>query len=99
MTMLGIVFRVQCIFPNMESVAMLNEKYQQNSEKIGKKSSLMMDGYCFRVQCTLLIMENNAFLDENSNKIQRKSEKNRDDAGRALFSGSNVHFQWKHLHF
>ena len=75
MTMLSIVFRVQHTFPNMKSVAMLNEKYQQNSEKIGKKSSLMMDGYCFRVQCTLLIMENNAFLDENGNKIQRKSEK------------------------
>ena len=25
-TMLGIVFRVKCTFPNMESMAMLNEK-------------------------------------------------------------------------
>ena len=31
-TMLGIVFRVQRIFPNMESVAMLNKK--KNGEKI-----------------------------------------------------------------
>ena len=41
---------------------------------------------------------------KNGNKIQKKSEKKQgwigDDAGRALFSGSNVHFQiWKHLHF
>ena len=46
---------------------MLNEKYQENSERIEKKSVGMvfiMEGYCFRVQCTFPDMENNAFLDE-----------------------------------
>ena len=67
-------------------------------------SSLVMDGYCFRVQCTLPNVEKMLFWMKNSNKIQKKIRKKQgwidDDAGRALFLGSNVHFQiWKHLHF
>ena len=41
-TILCIVFRVQRTFPNMESVAMLNEKYQYNGKKITKKTRMVV---------------------------------------------------------
>ena len=58
-------FRVQYTFPNMESIAMVNE----NSYKIGKKREknrellvMMLGG--FRVQCAFPNMEIFACLDE-----------------------------------
>ena len=36
----GAAFRIQCAFPNMEGVAMLNEK----SNKIGKMTKTKVDG-------------------------------------------------------
>ena len=62
-------FRVQCAFPYMEGVAMLNEK---KSHKIWKKSEKnrgmvgddVQGGALFRVQCAFPNMEERAFLNE-----------------------------------
>ena len=82
MTILGMVFRVQRTFPNMESAAMLHENINKMAKKSQKKlgwlSLLVMDGYCFRVQCALPNIEKMLCWMKNGNKIQKKSEKNRD---------------------
>ena len=38
----GAVFRIQCAFPNMEGVAMLNEKRENHKNKGGWCSLLVM---------------------------------------------------------
>ena len=61
----GYCFRVQCGFPYMEGVAMLNEKkaikYGKNQKEIGDD---VQGGAVFRVQCAFPNMEERAFLDE-----------------------------------
>ena len=67
----GAVPRVQCTFPNIERVAMLNEEIAVKQEKMRKKQGLVGDGVggrgaVFRVQCAYPNMETFAILAGNS---------------------------------
>lgn len=65
--MLGNAFRVQCAFPNMESVAMLNKKNKEKSQKQRWMVLNVVDdvwGAVFRIQCVFPNMEGLAMLNE-----------------------------------
>ena len=79
MSILGTVFRVKGTFPNMESAAMLNEKYQQNSEKNHKKIGMVVitgDGWVlFQGPVHTSKYGKMLFWMKNGNKIQKKNQK------------------------
>ena len=65
--MLGNAFRVQCTIPNMESVAMLDERNRENSQK--QRGMLFtvgddVQGAVFRIQCAFPNMEGMAMPNE-----------------------------------
>jgi hypothetical protein len=68
--MLGNAFRVQCTFPNMESMAMLNEKSNKMGENHKKKRWMVFIvgddvwGAVFRIQCAFPNREGVAMLNE-----------------------------------
>ena len=66
--MLGNAFRVQCTVPNMESVAMLDERNREKSQK--QRGMLLtvgddVQGAVFRIQCAFPNMEGMAMPNEN----------------------------------
>ena len=65
--MLCNAFRVQCTVPNMKSVAMLDERNRENSQK--QRGMLLtvgddVQGAVFRIQCAFSNMEGVAMLNE-----------------------------------
>ena len=82
----GAVFRIQCEFPNMEGVAMLNKNNNKIGEKSWKKIGMVGDdvgrggGILFSGSCLYFqIWKEEAFLKRNCKKIGGKLEENRDD--------------------
>ena len=81
----GAVFRIQCAFPNMEGVAMLNKNNNKIEKKSWKKIGMVGDdvergGILFSGSCLYFkIWKEELSQKRHCNKIGGKSEENRDD--------------------